>query len=161
MNNLGFHKVCDDLCYNFRVSYLLSRVIPASMRRDVGEWLRDNSLRHKICEECGELNALVDGDNNIDAVQIYERWHEIFFHVCYYLGINKKTAKALWEKTAYESWGHSLQMKVEQCYNREKWCTMFYCGVLLCCSDGWSFTRLMRCHWLFKQWYKKIQNEDN
>lgn len=166
--HVWFYKLCDKLHRDYLFPYPLYRITHMNntkIKRDIHKWLRKNSLDIKICQECGGLNkCTINGDSyseyenidDVDVAKIHDHWHGIFIHVCYYLGINKKSAKVLWENFTQENWEHLHQTEEEKQYGEKEWFDKFFYDVLYC-SDRWSLTRLERCHWAFRQWYRKAK----
>lgn len=169
MKNIYFHKFCSYMYYTFSFPYLLCRILPTNIAMDVEcnirDWFIDRSLDVKICEECVKLKKCTFSGNSYDSVyddvnvfEVYDCWHEIFDDVCYSLGFNRKSAKVLWENLSQENWEHLHQTEKEKQYTEKEWFDEFYLDVFYC-SDRWSFTRLERCHWKFKQWTQMIEGD--
>lgn len=153
IKQVWFHKLCDKLY----------RDLPTNTGDNFKNWLYENSLSNKICEECNDLHAhimeekpydsLGDNYDDISPVTVERCWHEIFTHICYYLGINSKSVEVLWANLGRENWTHLHQTEDEKQRTEKEWFDAFYHDMLYC-SDRWSLTRLERCHWAFRQWYK-------
>lgn len=164
IKNIYFNKLCTNLYHNFRFPYPLSRIVSYDVKHDIKNWFYDNSLGIKICDECGEITECTVSGNqynpyegsydDIDVEKVCDWWHKVFIHVCYYLGINFKSAEVLWENLTYENWEHLHQTEEEQQYSERDWFEKFYFDMFYC-SDRWSLTRLERCHWKYRQWLRK------
>jgi len=167
IENIYFHKLCTDLYRNFRLPHLLSRIVPMEVKDMFSEWLHDNSLGIKICDECGDLFGdctfsgkpyyLTDTPySDVDTSKVVDGWHEIFIHVCCYLDIDNKSAEVLWKNLACGNWEHLHQTKDEEQFSEEEWFRSFRLDILYC-SDRWNLDRLERCHWQFRQWIRKAK----
>lgn len=168
MKNIYLHKFCSHMYYAFRFPYPLYRIIPMNVEYNIKDWFLERGLEIKICEECVKLNKCTFSGNSydpyedtyddVDVLRIYDCWHEIFNDVCCNLGFNRKGAKILWEELSQENWEHLHQTKKEKQYSEKEWFDEFYQDVFYC-SDRWSFTRLERCHWKFKQWTRMTKED--
>lgn len=160
IKNVYFHKMCGNLYHNFiGLPYPLARIIPIDVRDGIEDWLYENSLGIKICDECGNFADDCGGSySDVDVSKVVDSWHEIFVHVCYYLDIDFKSAEVLWKNLAWGNWEHLHKTEEEEQYSEKEWFKKFVSDVFYC-SDRWSLDRLERCHWQFRQWIKKTGYE--
>lgn len=107
-----------------------------------------------IEDECMRLRKYIKCEPTAYGVE--SRWHEIFSHVCRILGFNKSATKILWNELAYGNWKHLHETDEERSKSAEEWLDDFSSDVFYC-SDRWSLDRLMRCHWQFRQWKRRIK----
>lgn len=135
-----FGKICDKLYCNFVNNF--------DSNSGFIRFLNDNSLSSKLCNKCVRLPNYED----VNIFNVEKMWRNIFFDVCSYFGIGRKSAKFMWdEMCVHNNWEHlhptkdELRKSSEELYNSFK-SDVFYC------SDRWSFDRLMRCQWQFNYW---------
>lgn len=83
--------------------------------------------------------------------KVDEYWHRTFSCVARHLGFNKATTKILWEELAEGNWDRLHTTEEEQKMTPEEWLERLHCQVFYC-SDRWSLDKLMRCHWLYRQY---------
>lgn len=108
----------------------------------------------KIVDNCERLCAYIESEPTPNGVE--SRWHEIFSQVCRLLGFNKSATKILWKELAYGNWKHLHETDEECNKSAEEWLDDFSSDVFYC-SDRWTLDRLMRCHWQFRQWKRRIK----
>ena len=84
-----------------------------------------------------------------------DRWHHAFNCIARYLGFSKKARSFLWDQLAYGNWQHYWQTEDEKNMTADEWLEKFRVE-LFYCSDRWSFDRLTRCHWIYRQYSRKV-----
>lgn len=118
--------------------------------------LDENKLTSKICDDCCSFYKKHKEDHS-DIEAIKAEWYGIFSDVCWYLGINKRSSKELWLQMCEGNWTHLHLTEEEKKLTDDEWFNDFNAEVLYC-SDRWSVDRLMRCHWMFRQWGRKASD---
>ena len=108
----------------------------------------------KIVDNCVQLYKYIKSEPTYNGVE--SRWHEIFSHVCRLLGFNKSATKILWKELAYGNWEHLHETDEERNQSADEWLDVFSVDVFYC-ADRWTLDRLMRCHWQFRQWKRRIK----
>ena len=170
MEHRLFHKACtwlDDSRLYCSIMYRLEsvdRLFDAVQK--VKEKVKDNKLAYVICDECmdylepfrnsdfndvEDMLYILDNPSKCDVVGIKNGWHSIFNDVCYHFSFNKNNAYMLWKNLCEGNWEHLHQTDEEKSKDAAWWFNRF-CGEVFYCSDRWSMDRLMRCHWLHRQW---------
>ena len=112
----------------------------------------------KIVDNCERLCAYIKSEPTHNGVEA--RWHEIFSHACKLLGFNKSAARILWSELAYGNWDHLQETDEERNKSTDELLYDFYSDVMYC-SDRWTLDRLMRCHWQFRQWKRRVKEMED
>jgi hypothetical protein len=117
--------------------------------------LKDSILHHKslgIFKDCMKFCEAYK-ENHSDVENVTDDWYSIFVKVCKYLGINKSGSDVLWNDMCCGNWKHLWATEDERDKSADDWFVDFSADVFYC-SDRWSIDRLMRCHWMYRQWIK-------
>ena len=141
IKHVWFHRIC---------SYVYHK-LPYSCPEKIEEWFLNHSMMIAICSECIEFFDKYVDTNPVYTSDIKSGWKEIFFHVCYEMGINRKSADVLFEDLVFGNWKHLHHTDEEKQFTKSDWFQNFM-WELHYCADIWSLDRLTRCHWLFRQW---------
>ena len=175
MKNRMFHKICTVL-YNHtwhipsgRISKKMIDIKPIKkIYTDVRNYIYSNRIGAVICDECMAFLRDFDNedwediddhfyivkDNSLSSiVAIKNEWHAIFNDVCYGMGFSNKNTNMMWTELAGGNWKHLHKSDSEEEKTAEDWFDAF-CHDVFYCSDRWSLDRLMRCHWLHRQWLR-------
>lgn len=108
------------------------------------------SKSSKLCKDCMKFYKNYRGNyDNVDGVA--NDWHTLFVKICKYFGINKSSANVLWEDMCIGNWEHLWKTDEEKVKTSNDWLDAFMSDVFYC-SDRWSLDRLMRCHWMYRQY---------
>lgn len=110
---------------------------------------------HKICVDCEDLVITFSKLENTQYPNDVE-WKKLFIHICRYLCINKTSALVLWNEIGQNNnWKHLHLTEEEKTYTENNWKHLFI-GELMYCCDRWSFDRLLRTQWAYRQWQNKV-----
>lgn len=115
------------------------------------------SLTLNTMDKCVSLTRYCKGNVTVSGVEA--RWRAVFTQVCRSFGMNKAAIRLMWEELAYGNWEHLHQTDNERSMDADWWLTEFRSDVFYC-SDRWSLDRLMRCHWKFRQWKRKVELDE-
>lgn len=123
----------------------------------VVKFLDKHRLITKICDDCSDFYREYSEDQiNVDVVKA--SWHKIFNNACLYLGINRRSANVLWSDMCYGNWKHLHRTEEEEKKTESQWFDDFI-NDMFYCSDRWSVDRLMRVHWMFRQWEESYKGQ--
>lgn len=112
-------------------------------------WLKNRKL-HKLTLDCCKFHEV-----NKDIEKEKDGWKKLFIRISNALGFNKKSAIILWNSIGvYNNWKHLHKMKEEYNNTVEDWWSEFIWDVYYC-SDRWTFDRLLRVQWKYRQWREK------
>lgn len=76
-------------------------------------------------------------------------WQKVFNSVLKYFGFNRRSRKYLFYNLCDGNWGRLHMTKEEEYRTETQWLVELTADVFYC-SDRWSFDRLMRNHWKFR-----------
>lgn len=106
----------------------------------------------------GLFSMYRDGWDNVSKVT--RDWMNVFFDVCVdWFGMNEHSANVLFDEMCRGNWSHLHQTESEQKYSADEWFNKFVTDVFYCC-DRWSVDRLMRTHWLYRQWIEAVNRKE-
>ena len=91
-----------------------------------------------------------------DPKRVTEYWHRTFNCVAKVLGFDRTARRVLWTELVAGSWPHLEQTESERQMDAEDWLTNLKYDVLYC-SDRWTFGRLTRCHWEWRQYVEAAE----
>ena len=173
MKNRIFHRICTVLYnntlrlhYNQIVNRLLKIRTINKTYSNVKTRLGKERIDSIICDECMAFlhdfgnddwkdtddHFYIIKDNSLsNIVSIKNEWHAIFNDVCYGIGFSDKNTNMLWTELVNGNWKHLQKSNKEEENTPADWFDSF-CRDVFYCSDRWSLDRLMRCHWLHRQW---------
>lgn len=118
-------------------------------------WIHKHGISSRVCSDCCCIRNKHD-DNHDDVNAIESEWHDSFDDVCWLLGFDKRSADALWDNIGVgNNWEHLHMTDAEREYDADKWFDEFSSD-LFYCSDRWSFDRLLRVQWKFRQWLAAV-----
>ena len=95
---------------------------------------------------------------NVTYQGVQDRWHHTFNCIARYLGFSKKSRSLLWEELARGNWEHFHLTDEEKAMTADEWLNKFK-NELFYCSDRWSFDRLTRVHWVYRQYSHKVKED--
>lgn len=81
--------------------------------------------------------------------ELIEDWRKVFNSVLKYFGFNRHSRNFLFYTLCEGNWKHLHMTKKEEYYTETQWLSELAYDVFYC-SDRWSFDRLMRNHWAFR-----------
>lgn len=113
------------------------------MRRDMSWWepfVQSDALARYI--ESG----------NCRPKKVTEYWHRVFNCVAKYLGFNKATRKILWDELVFGNW---KRLHTDESKSADDWLNSLRYDVMYC-SDRWSLDRLTRCHWMYRNYVRVV-----
>ena len=117
-------------------------------------WIKRKRL-HKLTIDCCEFNK-----NNRNGEVEKGKWKKLFIRICNNLGFNKKSALVLWNSIGISNnWEHLHKTEEERNRTVEEWWSNFIWDVYYC-SDRWTFDRLLRVQWAYRQWYVKSDMDE-
>lgn len=109
-----------------------------------------------LCRYVLDENFVVrDG---LDPCVVENRWHDVFCTVLKRLGFPRDARAYLWEELVKGNWRRLHLDEHEQRRTPEHWLGSLVWDCLYC-SDRWSFDRLTRCHWAFRQYMRSATPE--
>ena len=91
-------------------------------------------------------NAILDGK---PYSEIERKWRKAFRQVLKDMGFNAEARDAMWNELVSGNWERLHLTKAEKMVRPEQWLEAFRWDCWYC-SDRWSLDRLMRCHWLWR-----------
>ena len=112
--------------------------------------MKDEEYKRSM-DLCGYISK---GDVTYQGVT--DRWHHAFNCIAKYLGFSKKSRVFLWVQLAYGNWEHFHLTDEEKNLSADEWLEKFRNEVFYC-SDRWSFDRLTRVHWIYRQYSRKVK----
>ena len=128
--------------------------------------LKDVWQDHKyarVCRECCDIFTYItdklDEDISVRPDEVEDDWRKCFVASADVLGISRKSANVLYHGFGQGNWEHLHLFDEERGYSLDKWASDFAYD-LFYCSDRWSVERMLRVHWLFRQWEEAQKRED-
>lgn len=110
------------------------------------------------CELSMEMCDYI-GKHEPEPKEVTKRWRRVFEVVLIREQFNKHAIDYMWKYLAEGNWEHLHQTDEEQGMSADDWLEAFRWEVFYC-SDRWSLDRLMRCHWLWRQWTQQLREEE-
>lgn len=102
-----------------------------------------------IIKAC-ELHRYIErGECSPQGVE--KMWRQAFSCALKHLGFTRKQRSYLWCELASGNWERLHLTAAEAEISADEWLDQFSWDVFYC-SDRWSFDRVTRCHWMFRQY---------
>ena len=85
-------------------------------------------------------------------------WRRVVGSVLADFGLPRKARTFLWNELAVGNWNHLHMTELEKAYKAVDWLDLLSDEVFYC-SDRWTMDRLMRCHWIYRQYMDAAKEE--
>jgi hypothetical protein len=89
---------------------------------------------------------------------VERRWHQAFTHALRDMGFTRKQRSFMWDELVAGNWERLHLTPAEKEKTEAEWLDELHWECAYC-SDRFSLDRLMRCHWLFRQYMRAATGE--
>ena len=90
--------------------------------------------------------------------EVERLWRQAFEAVLIRERFTRRAIDYMWDNLVQGNWEHLWQTEEEKKRTAKDWLEWF-CNDVWYCSDRWSLDRLMRCHWLWRQYKERVVSE--
>lgn len=101
----------------------------------------------------------ITGHGEYTSYGVEKLWRRVFGTVLADFGFPRKARTFLWDNLVVGNWKHLHMTETEKTYGADDWLDLLV-GEVFYCSDRWTMDRLVRCHWMYRQYMDAVKEEE-